>query len=73
MSSDEAYVLLEDGARFDGDACGADAHATGELDDVRWGVDQARRAWVEARDVLNARPRDALLAWVAGKPARVAA
>jgi carbamoyl-phosphate synthase small subunit len=31
LSSGEAYVLLEDGARFDGDACGADAHATGEV------------------------------------------
>jgi carbamoyl-phosphate synthase small subunit len=27
----EAYVLLEDGARFDGLACGADAHAVGEI------------------------------------------
>jgi carbamoyl-phosphate synthase small subunit len=27
----EAYVLLEDGTRFDGDACGADSHATGEV------------------------------------------
>ena len=26
-----AYVLLEDGTRFDGEACGADAHATGEV------------------------------------------
>ena len=26
-----AYVLLEDGTRFDGDAVGADAHATGEV------------------------------------------
>jgi carbamoyl-phosphate synthase small subunit len=26
-----AYVLLEDGARFDGEACGADGHATGEV------------------------------------------
>jgi carbamoyl-phosphate synthase small subunit len=26
-----AYVLLEDGTRFDGDACGADGHATGEV------------------------------------------
>ena len=25
------YVLLEDGTRFDGDACGADVHATGEV------------------------------------------
>jgi carbamoyl-phosphate synthase small subunit len=27
----EAYVLLEDGARFDGLACGADTHAVGEI------------------------------------------
>src|SRR3954464_14833579 len=26
-----AYVLLEDGTRFDGDACGAETHATGEV------------------------------------------
>ena len=26
-----AYVLLEDGTRFDGESCGADAHATGEV------------------------------------------
>jgi carbamoyl-phosphate synthase small subunit len=30
-SAGSAYVLLEDGTRFDGDACGADAHATGEV------------------------------------------
>ncbi|HEX5308177.1 MAG TPA: glutamine-hydrolyzing carbamoyl-phosphate synthase small subunit [Solirubrobacteraceae bacterium] len=30
MTSD-AYVLLEDGARFDGEACAADAHAVGEV------------------------------------------
>jgi carbamoyl-phosphate synthase small subunit len=31
MSEATAYVLLEDGARFDGLACGADAHAVGEI------------------------------------------
>ncbi len=29
--SRDAYVLLEDGARFDGRACGADTHAVGEV------------------------------------------
>jgi hypothetical protein len=38
---------------------------------VRWGVDQARRAWVEPRNVLNTRSREDLLAHVAGKPDRV--
>ena len=27
----QAYVLLEDGTRFDGIACGADGHVTGEV------------------------------------------
>jgi carbamoyl-phosphate synthase small subunit len=31
MSQATAYVLLEDGARFDGLACGADEHAVGEI------------------------------------------
>jgi DNA polymerase (family 10) len=50
----------------------SDAHNTGELDDVRWGVAQARRGWVTAADVLNTRSRADLLAWVAAKPERVA-
>ncbi len=49
----------------------SDAHRTEELDYVRWGVDQARRAWVEPDRVVNTRTRDALLAWAAGKPSRV--
>jgi DNA polymerase (family 10) len=49
----------------------SDAHKTGELDYVRWGVSQARRAWVEPAVVLNTRSRADLLAWVAGKPGRV--
>jgi carbamoyl-phosphate synthase small subunit len=31
MSDPTAYVLLEDGTRFDGLACGADGHAVGEI------------------------------------------
>ena len=30
-TSERAYVLLEDGTRFDGDAVGADGHAVGEV------------------------------------------
>jgi DNA polymerase (family 10) len=48
----------------------SDAHRTGELDYVRWGISQARRAWVEPANVVNTRDREALLAWVAGKPER---
>jgi DNA polymerase (family 10) len=33
-----------------------DAHSTTGLDDLRYGVDVARRGWLEAPDVLNTRP-----------------
>lgn len=33
-----------------------DAHATEELDQMRWGITQLRRAWLEAGDVLNTEP-----------------
>lgn len=49
----------------------SDAHRIEELGDLRWGVDQARRAWVEPRHVLNARSRADLLAWVAAKGDRL--
>jgi DNA polymerase (family 10) len=49
----------------------SDAHRTEELEYVRWGVEQARRAWVEPRQVLNTRSPEDLAAWVAGKPSRV--
>ena len=37
-------------------AISTDAHATVELDFMRFGVDQARRGWLEPEDVLNTRP-----------------
>ncbi len=52
-------------------AIDSDAHRVEEFEHLRWGVDQARRAWVEPRWVLNARTLDDLVAWVAAKPSRV--
>ena len=49
----------------------SDAHDTRELDYVRWGISQARRAWVTPEVVLNTRSRADLLAWTAGKAGRV--
>ena len=49
----------------------SDAHDIHELDYVRWGISQARRAWVTASSVVNTRSRAELLAWAAGKPERV--
>jgi DNA polymerase (family 10) len=34
----------------------SDAHSPAALSQLRWGVMVARRAWLEARDVLNTRP-----------------
>ena len=49
----------------------SDAHDIKELDYVRWGISQARRAWVTPDVVLNTRSRADLLAWTAGKVRRV--
>lgn len=37
-------------------AISTDAHSTRDLDFIRFGIGQARRGWLEADDVLNARP-----------------
>jgi DNA polymerase (family X) len=49
----------------------SDAHKIAEFDHLRWGITQARRAWVEPGVVLNTRSRADVLEWVAGKPDRV--
>jgi DNA polymerase (family 10) len=36
-------------------AISTDAHNTNELDFMRFGIFQARRGWLEAKDVLNTR------------------
>ena len=50
----------------------SDAHKIAELDYVRWGISQARRAWVEPAKVLNTRSRADLVSWVQAKPERIA-
>lgn len=42
-----------------------DAHSPGGLADMRFGVDQARRAWLGPKDVLNTRTAKQLRKWVA--------
>jgi DNA polymerase (family 10) len=44
-------------------AISTDTHYLRELDQVELGLGVARRAWIEPRQVLNARPLDELLAW----------
>lgn len=45
-----------------------DAHAAGHLPFMRYGVDTARRGWIEAKDVLNTRPLGEFLATLRPKP-----
>jgi DNA polymerase (family 10) len=45
-------AAIEHGAAI---AINTDAHSVGELRQVRWGVDQARRGWVACKDVANTR------------------
>ena len=47
-----------------------DAHSTDELDQIRFGITQLRRAWLTAGDLINTLPdRDALLRSLRPKPA----
>lgn len=42
-------------------AISSDAHSTTDLDKIRFGIDQARRGWIEAKDILNTLPLAQLL------------
>ena len=46
-------------------AVDSDAHRTSEFDYLRWGITQARRAWIEPANVVNTRSRADLLRWAA--------
>lgn len=45
-------------------AISTDAHSIRHLDHMRYGVDQARRGWLEPGDVLNAMPLADFTAWL---------
>jgi DNA polymerase (family 10) len=52
--------------------CDSDAHGVAQLENVAYAVGQARRAWVCAAEVLNARPLEEVLAFVGAKRQRIA-
>ncbi|NBC84963.1 MAG: DNA polymerase/3'-5' exonuclease PolX, partial [Bacteroidetes bacterium] len=41
-----------------------DAHAMAELENVRWGVEVARKGWLTAEHCLNAKTLDQFEAWL---------
>ena len=45
-----------------------DAHSTGNLAFMRYGVQMARRGWLEKKDVLNTLPTEELLAALRARP-----
>lgn len=45
-------------------AINSDAHAPNDFDNLRFGIGQARRGWLEKRDVLNTRPLAEVRAWL---------
>ena len=47
-----------------------DAHSTSQLQVMKYGVQTARRGWLEARDVINTLPYEKFLAALRAKPAR---
>jgi DNA polymerase (family 10) len=53
-----------EGLRF---VISTDAHHTAELANVRWGVRQASRGWVDRRRVVNTWPKPRFLSWIAAK------
>lgn len=56
--TDEACKLAKDmGLRV---AISTDAHSTSDLDYMRFGIDQARRGWLEPKDVINTQSLKAL-------------
>lgn len=63
-AAQEAGVLL---------AIGSDAHSIAQLDQIRYGVFQARRAWVEPGSVINTWPWAKLNQWLGRRRARAKA
>jgi DNA polymerase (family 10) len=59
-----ARLALERGCRF---VIDTDAHATGQLENLKFGVFQARRAGLTKADVWNSRPFDEFDRWRRGR------
>ncbi|MEA2720930.1 MAG: polymerase [Candidatus Eremiobacteraeota bacterium] len=50
--------------------CDSDAHGVAQLENITYAVGQARRGWITAAEVLNARPLEEVLAFVKAKRQR---
>ncbi len=61
LSDVNARAAMEAGVMV---AINTDSHAAEELENIKFGIWTARRAWLGPRNVLNARPLDELLSWL---------
>ncbi|HEX9996767.1 MAG TPA: DNA polymerase/3'-5' exonuclease PolX, partial [Abditibacterium sp.] len=64
LKDEHAYAAREAGVLL---CINTDAHSPKMLDNLSFGVVTARRAWCEAKDVLNAKPLAELLQWLSHK------
>lgn len=62
LSAENARLVRSAGVKV---AISTDSHSTGEYRTIRYGIEQGRRAGLEAADVLNCQPLPALLKLVA--------
>jgi DNA polymerase (family 10) len=58
LAPERARAARAAGCRFTIDS---DAHYLHEFDNLAWGTAMARRAWLEAGDIINTLPRDVFL------------
>lgn len=57
LTDTDCQMAKEEGAMF---SINSDAHSILDFENLRYGVGQARRGWLEKNDVLNARPLHSL-------------
>lgn len=62
LSAENARLVKAAGISI---AISTDSHSTGEYGTIRYGIEQARRAGLEAADVLNCQPLGSLLKLIA--------
>jgi DNA polymerase (family 10) len=57
-------MARDEGARV---VVNSDAHGEHEFDNLDFGIGQARRGWLESKDVINTRLLREVRDWLAGK------
>ncbi|MGM5487623.1 MAG: DNA polymerase/3'-5' exonuclease PolX [Nanobdellota archaeon] len=64
LNDKQILAAKKHGVKF---TIGTDAHVTPALDNMRFGIGQARRGWLEKTDILNCMTYKQLMRWLHGK------